>query len=130
MERGKRPSGVRATPSRATPTGCRWWSKRVRSHSCSRSRARRETPLPPYIRPEPGTEPFHRERYQTRFAAAPGAVAAPTAGLHFTDTVLERLQARGCEVARVTLHVGPDTFLPVRSDDITSHPGEAVSPRR
>jgi S-adenosylmethionine:tRNA ribosyltransferase-isomerase len=78
-----------------------------------------KTPLPPYIKREPsGTD---RERYQTVYAAREGAVAAPTAGLHFTPELLERLEARGVEFASVTLHVGPGTFQPVRADLIADH---------
>jgi S-adenosylmethionine:tRNA ribosyltransferase-isomerase len=78
-----------------------------------------KTPLPPYIKREPsGTD---RERYQTVYAAREGAVAAPTAGLHFTPDLLERLDARGVEFAFVTLHVGPGTFQPVRADLVADH---------
>ena len=80
-------------------------------------------PLPPYIRRPP--EANDRERYQTIFAARPGAVAAPTAGLHFDADLLGALAARGVESAFVTLHVGAGTFLPVRSDDIAEHPMHA-----
>jgi S-adenosylmethionine:tRNA ribosyltransferase-isomerase len=78
-----------------------------------------KTPLPPYIKREPlGTD---GERYQTVYAAREGAVAAPTAGLHFTPELLERLEAKGVEFAFVTLHVGPGTFQPVRADLIAEH---------
>jgi S-adenosylmethionine:tRNA ribosyltransferase-isomerase len=80
-----------------------------------------EIPLPPYIRRPDGPLPLDRTRYQTIFAAAPGAIAAPTAGLHFTDGLVEALQARGIRMARLTLHVGPGTFLPVRAQDIRAH---------
>ena len=76
-------------------------------------------PLPPYIaRPDSAAD---RERYQTVFAQAAGAVAAPTAGLHFDRTMLERLAAMGVEHVFVTLHVGSGTFLPVRTDDLEQH---------
>ena len=76
-------------------------------------------PLPPYIdRPD---EPADRERYQTVYADRPGAVAAPTAGLHFDEPLLERLRAAGIGSAFLTLHVGAGTFAPVRSDDIEAH---------
>jgi len=76
-------------------------------------------PLPPYIdRPE---EADDRERYQTVYALNPGAVAAPTAGLHFDAAMLEACRAAGVELAFVTLHVGAGTFQPVRVDDITQH---------
>jgi len=76
-------------------------------------------PLPPYIRRDPDAD--DRDRYQTVFARDPGAVAAPTAGLHFTPGLLDTLRAKGVEVHTVTLHVGPGTFLPVRSDDVREH---------
>ncbi|MDQ2069337.1 tRNA preQ1(34) S-adenosylmethionine ribosyltransferase-isomerase QueA [Natronospira bacteriovora] len=76
-------------------------------------------PLPPYIQREDCSE--DQERYQTVYAAAPGAVAAPTAGLHFDQPLLARLRARGVEEARVTLHVGAGTFQPVRVDDLDDH---------
>ncbi len=76
-------------------------------------------PLPPYIRrPDDAADAEH---YQTVFAAAPGAVAAPTAGLHFTPDLLDSLTARGIRRAALTLHVGPGTFLPVSTEDLTRH---------
>ncbi len=76
-------------------------------------------PLPPYIRREPADA--DRARYQTVVARAPGSVAAPTAGLHFTPGLLERVRAGGVAVATVTLHVGPGTFLPVRAARLEEH---------
>jgi S-adenosylmethionine:tRNA ribosyltransferase-isomerase len=76
-------------------------------------------PLPPYIR-RMATE-TDRERYQTIFARSPGAVAAPTAGLHFTEELLSQLHATGVRTATVTLHVGPGTFKPVTSSNISDH---------
>ncbi len=78
-----------------------------------------KTPLPPYIKRE--ADPADRERYQTVYAAHEGAVAAPTAGLHFTGGLLQRLEAKGIELAKVTLHVGPGTFQPVRVEYIADH---------
>ncbi|HSD66840.1 MAG TPA: tRNA preQ1(34) S-adenosylmethionine ribosyltransferase-isomerase QueA [Vicinamibacteria bacterium] len=76
-------------------------------------------PLPPYIRrPDVGED---RERYQTVFAREPGSVAAPTAGLHFTPALLDRLRARGVERAEIVLHVGPGTFRPVDVRDVRAH---------
>jgi S-adenosylmethionine:tRNA ribosyltransferase-isomerase len=75
-----------------------------------------EVPLPPYIQQH---DPADSERYQTRFASRPGAVAAPTAGLHLSDALLARLQDRGVERASVTLHVGLGTFRPLEEDDLT-----------
>ena len=76
-------------------------------------------PPPPYIQRDPDADDY--ERYQTVFAREPGAVAAPTAGLHFTDELLEALRTRGVSIGTVTLHVGPGTFLPVKSEDLTGH---------
>jgi S-adenosylmethionine:tRNA ribosyltransferase-isomerase len=80
-----------------------------------------EVPLPPYIHREGGPKPEDTEDYQTIFARRPGAVAAPTASLHFTDRLLVALDARGIRRATVTLHVGAGTFLPVREDDPRRH---------
>jgi S-adenosylmethionine:tRNA ribosyltransferase-isomerase len=76
-------------------------------------------PLPPYIRR--ADEALDRERYQTIYAATPGAVAAPTAGLHFTPALFERLRAQGVEIATLTLHVGIGTFTPVRVENLSEH---------
>ncbi|MEW6982261.1 tRNA preQ1(34) S-adenosylmethionine ribosyltransferase-isomerase QueA [Colwelliaceae bacterium 6471] len=76
-------------------------------------------PLPPYIdRPDESSD---RERYQTVYNEKPGAVAAPTAGLHFDEALLEQLKAKGVELAFITLHVGAGTFQPVRVDEIADH---------
>ena len=82
-----------------------------------------ELPLPPYIRRPP--EAIDAERYQTVFARAPGSIAAPTAGLHFTEELLDAVRARGVAVERLVLHVGPGTFEPVRSQDPREHQLEA-----
>jgi len=81
------------------------------------------TPLPPYIRrgEDDPRERLDRERYQTVFARSPGAVAAPTAGLHFTPRVLEALAGRDVRTAFLTLHTGEGTFLPVRSERVEEH---------
>ena len=73
-------------------------------------------PLPPYIEPQEGRDD---SRYQTRYAARPGAVAAPTAGLHLSDALLAALRARGVQLATVTLHVGLGTFRPVETEDLS-----------
>jgi S-adenosylmethionine:tRNA ribosyltransferase-isomerase len=78
-----------------------------------------QPPLPPYVRRAP-TE-ADRERYQTVYAREPGSVAAPTAGLHFTPRLLERLAARGIDRAEVVLHVGPGTFRPIQAERIEDH---------
>lgn len=77
-------------------------------------------PLPPYISRAP--EAVDRERYQTVYAEAPGSVAAPTAGLHFTPALFEALIARGVEIGNLTLDVGPGTFRPVEAEDPAHHP--------
>jgi len=82
-------------------------------------RVRGEIPLPPYIRHAPGET--DRERYQTVFARIEGAVAAPTAGLHFSNELLASLAGQGVGAARVLLHVGPGTFRPIVGDDPGAH---------
>ncbi len=76
-------------------------------------------PLPPYIAHDAGEQ--DEQRYQTVFARSPGAVAAPTAGLHFDQSLLDQLQAKGVRLAWLTLHVGAGTFQPVRTENITEH---------
>jgi len=80
-----------------------------------------EVPLPPYINRPGGPRPEDAADYQTVFARVPGAVAAPTASLHFTETLLAALEARGVRRTTVTLHVGAGTFLPVRTEDPRAH---------
>ncbi len=80
-----------------------------------------ELPLPPYIKRPGGPTGEDRQRYQTVFARQKGALAAPTAGLHFSERLLADLDRRGIERATLTLHVGPATFLPVRCDDARDH---------
>jgi S-adenosylmethionine:tRNA ribosyltransferase-isomerase len=82
-----------------------------------------EIPLPPYINRKPGEE--DRNRYQTIYAKNRGAVAAPTAGLHFTTALLDQLALRGVDFSYVTLHVGLGTFLPVKTEDPENHPMHA-----
>ena len=82
-------------------------------------------PLPPYIRrsdPLPASASDDREIYQTVYARESGSVAAPTAGLHFTRDLMNRLQERGVDLASICLHVGGGTFLPVKEDDLDAHP--------
>lgn len=84
-----------------------------------------EVPLPPYIQregaPSSGSAAEDRERYQTVYAQPPGSVAAPTAGLHFTESLLEEIRARGVQVCFVTLHVGLGTFAPVKAETLAEH---------
>jgi len=80
-----------------------------------------EVPLPPYIRRSKSPGPKDLERYQTVYAKHPGAVAAPTAGFHFTEKILEEIRAMGVTVDFVTLHVGYGTFEPVKTEDVRHH---------
>jgi S-adenosylmethionine:tRNA ribosyltransferase-isomerase len=82
---------------------------------------RGDMPLPPYIAARRAADEDDRSDYQTMFAQEEGSVAAPTAGLHFTPALVEKLSARGIGLERVTLHVGPGTFLPVKSEDTSGH---------
>lgn len=84
-----------------------------------------EIPLPPYIRRPDGPTSRDAERYQTVFGRRPGAIAAPTAGLHLTPELLTRLPEHGVEYTAVTLHVGPGTFLPIRDGDLATYEMEA-----
>ena len=77
-----------------------------------------ETPLPPYIKHSPLSEPERRREYQTVFAETPGSVAAPTAGLHFTEALLEKIRAHGCNIQTVTLHVNLGTFAPLTEEHL------------
>ncbi len=85
------------------------------------------TPLPPYIKREADMPDLDRDRYQTIFARERGAIAAPTAGLHFSDATFKELAANGIDVGQITLHVGYGTFEPVRATDLSDH---RVAPER
>lgn len=80
-----------------------------------------QVPLPPYIKRPSGTTDNDISRYQTEYARHPGSIAAPTAGLHFSSSLLEELRAKKIELVNITLHVGYGTFAPVRTEDIRSH---------
>jgi len=95
----------------------RFWSSN--GEVCQTVFKQGEVPLPPYIHRRP--EEADQDRYQTVYAASVGAIAAPTAGLHFTEAVMQELNRRGIEVVPLTLHVGPGTFAPVRHPDFTQH---------
>jgi S-adenosylmethionine:tRNA ribosyltransferase-isomerase len=82
---------------------------------------RGEMPLPPYIAGRRDVDEQDRTDYQTMFAREEGSIAAPTAGLHFTESIVEQLLARGVQLHRVTLHVGAGTFLPVKAEDTSGH---------
>ena len=86
---------------------------------------RGDMPLPPYIATRRPADERDRADYQTMFAQEEGSVAAPTAGLHFTEPLVQELRARGIALHRVTLHVGPGTFLPVKADDTSGHKMQA-----
>jgi len=109
-DRGVRRISFRPAPARPSQEGLSFenWLARV-GH----------VPLPPYI--DRSDEAEDRERYQTVYAKEPGSVAAPTAGLHFTEETLARCRARGLTTATVTLHVGPGTFRPVATEDPAEH---------
>src|SRR6266404_2296002 len=80
-----------------------------------------QTPLPPYIKRDGASSEMDKERYQTMYARERGAIAAPTAGLHFTPAIMQTLHDREARVAEITLHVGYGTFEPVRVDEIEAH---------
>ncbi len=80
-----------------------------------------QTPLPKYIKTSDDDDVFHRERFQTIYAKNIGAVAAPTAGLHFTEQLLKRLEIKGIDRTNITLHIGLGTFRPVDVEDLTKH---------
>jgi S-adenosylmethionine:tRNA ribosyltransferase-isomerase len=80
-----------------------------------------KTPLPPYIKREREEPDLDRERYQTIYAKNRGAIAAPTAGLHFTPEIIDAIKAKSISVATITLHVGYGTFEPIRVDDLSDH---------
>ncbi|MGA1868609.1 MAG: tRNA preQ1(34) S-adenosylmethionine ribosyltransferase-isomerase QueA [bacterium] len=79
-----------------------------------------QIPLPPYIK-RSSTDPYDRKRYQTVYSRCKGAVAAPTAGLHFTQPLLDKIHNKGVEIVFLTLHIGTGTFLPVRVENIKQH---------
>jgi len=101
-----------------------WWLRFQPADVGRRLKEIGRAPLPPYIRRPKTDDPFHREdlrRYQTVFASEPGAIAAPTAGLHFSRGLLQGLQQAGVSVAKVTLHVGVGTFQPIRTSRVEEH---------
>ena len=111
-----------ASPYRIEVTGRdgSFYTAKVCSHSCAEIMAATgHMPLPPYIERDDSSDDF--ERYQTVYAEQAGAVAAPTAGLHFDESILAQLAAKGVSSAYVTLHVGAGTFQPLRVDDVRDH---------
>lgn len=113
--------GFEATVADKTPDGQALLEFSEKDLLVDRLRAHGRMPLPPYIRRSANGIPADVDDYQTIYAAHDGAVAAPTAGLHFTDALFSALTDRDIGVARLTLHVGAGTFLPVRVDDIRDH---------
>ncbi len=113
------PRGLTAEVARRIDNG--WWEVNLTASGRIDSLVNEvgRMPLPPYIK-RPSTD-NDRERYQTVFAKREGAIAAPTAGLHFTDEILHRLGEMGVEVRFITLHTGPGTFMPVRTDIVEDH---------
>jgi S-adenosylmethionine:tRNA ribosyltransferase-isomerase len=101
------------------------FSSNVRGDITEQLHAAGHIPLPPYI--DRADEAADRERYQTIFASRPGAIAAPTAGLHFTPEVVQKMRARGVEICELTLHVGLGTFQPIRSETLEGHAMHAES---
>jgi S-adenosylmethionine:tRNA ribosyltransferase-isomerase len=117
------PGGMKATLlERSGEAGDRVEFHATAAEFESHMMAHGEVPLPPYIRRPAGpSSDFDKQRYQTVFAQAPGAVAAPTAGLHLTERVFESLKAKNIEARYLTLHVGPGTFRPVKADEVENH---------
>jgi S-adenosylmethionine:tRNA ribosyltransferase-isomerase len=114
------PGGLRLTLVSQTPER-RWLARpEVEGSALELLRRHGQVPLPPYIR-KGRAAAGDVERYQTVYARKPGAVAAPTAGLHFTPRIFARLEERGIRRAFVTLHVGEGTFAPIKTSDITAH---------
>lgn len=116
----KQPSGISAEVLEVNAEGHRRLGFKGVANIVAQLDALGEIPLPPYIE-RPSTRPEDRERYQTVYAQSAGSVAAPTAGLHFTRELLDRVRARGVEVRFVTLHVGLGTFAPVKADSLHEH---------
>ena len=115
-----RVAGVRLRVMGADPDGTRLIA-REQGTIAALLEAHGLPPLPPYIARHTKPTPEDWERYQTVYAEAPGSVAAPTAGLHFTQTMLETLRAAGVEIRALTLHVGPATFRPVTATTVEAH---------
>jgi S-adenosylmethionine:tRNA ribosyltransferase-isomerase len=116
------PSPIRARVIETHPTGHRRLEFLGTADLANELESLGEVPLPPYLeRESPNRRPEDRERYQTVYAGASGSVAAPTAGLHFTPELLATLGSAGIEIGRVTLHVGPGTFAPVKCDRVEDH---------
>ncbi len=116
-----RPTTVRATVTDVNAEGHRRLQFSGTSNVFETAEAFGEIPLPPYINRDDPHQPSDRERYQTVFAQTAGSVAAPTAGLHFTESLLNQIRSLGVTVCFVTLHVGLGTFAPVKSETVEGH---------
>jgi S-adenosylmethionine:tRNA ribosyltransferase-isomerase len=116
----RKPAGIAATVEEINAAGHRRLRFSQVNNIFTELDALGEVPLPPYLDRD-GTEPEDQERYQTVYARAPGSVAAPTAGLHFTEALLEKIRARGVKICFVTLHVGAGTFAPVKTELVADH---------
>lgn len=122
LDHRQRPSEIRASAVAINEEGHRRFRFEGTEDVLNELETLGETPLPPYIRREDSRQSNQdRERYQTIFARQAGSVAAPTAGLHFTEALLERIRSRGATICYVTLHVGVGTFTPVKSETISGH---------
>lgn len=117
-----RPSGIEATVLATNDEGHRRLHFSGTPNILAELERLGEIPLPPYIeRPDTSQHEQDRLRYQTVYARPPGSVAAPTAGLHFTEDLLEKIRARGVQLCFVTLHVGLGTFAPVKTETLAAH---------
>jgi len=124
LDEGKRAlfddDAIEAEVVEVRPEGVRWVRFRLEGDIKDQLDRIGHTPLPPYIQ-RPDERLLDRDRYQTVYAQPPGSVAAPTAGLHFTENVLEAIAAKGVRIVRVTLHVGLGTFQPVKAETVAQH---------
>jgi S-adenosylmethionine:tRNA ribosyltransferase-isomerase len=120
LDRSGRPSSILATVLETNEEGHRRLQFSGTRNILAELEAVGEVPLPPYIS-RPRERPEDRDRYQTVYARAAGSVAAPTAGLHFTPELLQKIRERGVKVCFVTLHVGPGTFAPVKAASVAEH---------
>lgn len=121
LDAQRQPTIVRATVTDVNAEGHRRLQFHGTPNVFETADAFGEIPLPPYINRADPHQASDRERYQTVFAHSAGSVAAPTAGLHFTESLLNQIRSLGVEVCFVTLHVGLGTFAPVKSDTIEGH---------
>ena len=120
LDRQTQPTGIVATVNELNADGHRRLQFSGIPNIFNELDALGQIPLPPYIE-RPAESPADRERYQTVYATAAGSIAAPTAGLHFTPEILEKIRLLGVETCFVTLHVGAGTFLPVKAENIADH---------